>query len=216
MENTFLKIVQTLSAGSYVGLNALAVLIIGLVCASWVKSGVIVLFSKIRFDRLLKRIGWDTYLTKLHASLDIIPFIGVLVQLFIIILFLMISTEIISLRILSQYLEKIILFYPNIFISIIIFIISVYAVDFAQKIVVGTQTAEKIKYSRFLGKSIDWTIRVIATLAILYQLQIVPQLILIVFIGFVLSISLAFGISLGLSGKEPMSKLLKQIEQSIH
>lgn len=216
MENTFLSVVQTLSAGSYVGLNALAVLIIGFVCASWVKSGVITVFNKIRFDSLLKRIGWDTYLTKLHASLDIIPFIGVLVQLFIVILFLMISTEIVSLRILSQYLEKIITFYPNIFISIIIFVISVYAVDFAQKIVVGTQTMGEMRYSRVLGKSIDWTIRVIATLAILYQLQIVPQLILIVFIGFVLSLSLAFGISLGLSGKEPMSKLLKQIKESMH
>jgi hypothetical protein len=52
-------------------------------------------------------------------------------------------------------------------------------------------------------------------LAILYQLKIIPELILVVFIGVVAIIVLVIGISFGLAGKEVASKFLKEFEDKL-
>ena len=78
---------------------------------------------------------------------------------------------------------------------------------------VGTLEKEKITYSRFLGRMVRWAIWLFAILAILYQLQITPSLILTIFIGMVATISIALGIAFGLGGKDLAAKILKELEE---
>jgi len=50
-------------------------------------------------------------------------------------------------------------------------------------------------------------------LAILYQLKIVPDLVLTIFIGFVAFIVLAFGLAFGLGGRDFAKKILDDLEK---
>jgi len=74
---------------------------------------------------------------------------------------------------------------------------------------------EKITYSRFLGRMIRWAIWSLATLAILYQLQIAPNLVMTIFVGFVGTIVIAVGIAFGLGGQEIAAKILREFEEKI-
>lgn len=195
--------------------NAFIVFILGFFISVWIKNMTILFFQKIRFNQALERVGWTGVFEKLEMVINFSHFGGSIIQIFFILLFLMISMEIFGLALVSALLEKVIVYYPNIIISLMIFVISVYLIDFSQKIVVGTKKMEKITYSRFLGKAIDISIRTLAVLAICYQLAIVPQLILVIFIGFILTVSLSFGISMGLAGKEPMVRFLREIKKSL-
>jgi hypothetical protein len=56
---------------------------------------------------------------------------------------------------------------------------------------------------------------VLATLAILYQLKIVPHLILSLFIAILALIVLAVGISFGLGGKEIAKKILDEWKEKL-
>jgi len=125
----------------------------------------------------------------------------------------MVAVEILGLTPFSQFLWRVIDYYPNIFIAALIFIIAVFLADFSQKIVVGTLEKEKITYSRFLGRAIRWVIWLFTILAILYQLQITPSLILAIFVGIVITISIALGLSFGLGGKDLAAKILKELEE---
>lgn len=196
-------------------INIVLVLALCLVTTIWTQKICRSFLKKIHFDNVLDHVGFNGSIKKIEANIDVVKIICAVVQIFFLVLFSMFLCEIINLHALSNLLTKIILYYPNIFISILIFIISIYTIDYTQKIVVGTKTSKDITYSRFLGKIIDWSIRTLTFLAILFQLQIVPQLIMVIFIGFALAISLALGISVGLAGKNPMSHLLKEIRQSI-
>ena len=189
------------------------VLLLGILVAKWIAAIIVVFLSKIKLNQILKRMGLEEALSKIDASLNAPKFFGEIVKWFFIVLSLMASSEILGLTQFSQFLEKVIGYFPNIFISALIFVVAVFLSDFSQKIVVGTLKEEKITYSRLLGRMIRWAIWFFAILAILYQLQITPSLILVIFIGMVATTSIALGLSFGLGGKDLAVKILKELEE---
>jgi len=189
------------------------VLLLGILVAKWMAAITVAFISKIRLNQTLKRMGLEEVLFKIDASLNAPKFFGEIVKWFFIVLSLTASSEILGLTQSSQFLEKIIGYFPNIFISCLIFLVAVFLSDFSQKIMVGTLEKEKITYSRFLGRMIRWAIWLFAILAILYQLQITPSLILVIFIGMVATTSIALGLAFGLGGKDLATKILKELEE---
>jgi len=189
------------------------VLLLGILVAKWMAAIIVAFLNRIKLNQLLKRMGLEEALSTIDASLNAPKFFGEIVKWFFIVLSLMASSEILGLRQFSQFLEKVIGYFSNIFISALIFVVAVFLSDFSQKIVVGTLEEEKITYSRFLGRMIRWAIWLFAILAILYQLQITPSLILTIFIGMVATISIALGIAFGLGGKDLAAKILKELEE---
>ena len=187
--------------------------LVGIVVANFMEELSVNFLNKIRLNRILERMGLKETFSKIDINLDGAKFFGEIVKWFFIILFLMISSGILGLNSLSQFLQNVILYFPNLFIAFLIFVVAAFLADFSQKIVVGTLEKEKITYSRFLGRSIRWTIWFFAILTILYQLKIAPPLILAIFIGVVVTISLALGIAFGIGGKDLAAKILKELEE---
>jgi hypothetical protein len=191
------------------------VLFLGIFIAKWLGQISVVFLNKIKLNQVLKRMGWEEALLKIDTRLNAPKFFGEIVKWFFIIVVLMVSFEILGLVQFSQFLGKVIGYYPNIFIAALIFLVAVFLADFSQKIVVGTLEKEKITYSRFVGKWISWAIWLFAILAILYQLQITPSLILVIIIGMAATISIALGIAFGLGGKDLAAKILKELEEKL-
>lgn len=189
------------------------VLLIGLLVAKWAGAITVAFLSKIRLNQILKRMGLEDALAKVDTGLNAPKFFGEIVKWFLVVVFLMASSEILDLTQFSQFLEKVIAYFPNIFVAALIFLVAVFLADFSQKIVVGTLEEKKITYSRFLGKLIRWAIWFFAIMAILYQLKIIPSLILAIFIGGVATISIALGVAFGLGGKDLAVKILKELEE---
>jgi hypothetical protein len=195
-------------------LAALLVLLIGWFIAKWLGKRVARFLDKTRLNQALKRIGAEETLAKIDTRLNAPKFFGEVVRWFFVVLTLMISTEILSLPQFTQFLaEKMIPIFFNVFIAILIFIVAVFLSDLSQKIVIASLEKERIIYSRFLGKGLSLAIWTLAILAILYQLQIAPTLILIIFAGVVAIIVLVLGIALGLGGKDLAAKFLKELEE---
>ena len=189
------------------------VLLIGIFISKWLGTLATAFLNKIRLNQVLKRVGLEEVLSKIDTRLNAPKFFGELVRWFFIIVFLMATFDILGLLQLSQFLEKIIGYFPNIFISALIFIIAAFLTDFSQKIVVGTLEEEKITYSKLFGRLIRWAIWLFAILAILYQLQITPLLILVIFIGIMITTSITLGVAFGLGGKDLAARILKELEE---
>ncbi|HEY0089318.1 MAG TPA: hypothetical protein VGB37_10765 [Candidatus Lokiarchaeia archaeon] len=191
------------------------VFLAGILISRWIGNLAITFLIKIRLNQVLKRVGLEEVLSKIDTRLNAPKFLGEIVKWFFIIIFLTLALEILGLTQFSQFLEKIIGYFPNIFISALIFIIAAFLTDFSQKIVVGTLEEEKITYSKLFGRLIRWAIWLFAILAILYQLQITPLLILVIFIGMIITISITLGIAFGLGGKDLAAKILKELEEKL-
>lgn len=194
---------------------ALLVLFIGVIVGSKLKDLTIDFLKKIRLNQMLKSLGWESFLERYNAQINISKFIGDLVCIFFIFLFLTISFDILELSQINNIIYSIINYFPNIFIAVIVFIFTVFLADFSKKIVIVSLEKEKIAYSSLLGDIISSIAWVLATLAILYQLRIVPELILAIFIGVIAFIVLFFGISFGLAGKDFAKKIIEDLEKKI-
>lgn len=128
----------------------------------------------------------------------------------------MIFGEILGLSQFSQFLaNRISPIFFNIFIASLIFIAAAFLSDLAQRLLVGTFEKEKFVFSKFLGKGLSVAIWSLATLAILYQLEIASTLILIIFIGVVAFIVLGGGIAFGLGAKDIAAKFFKELEEKL-
>ena len=194
---------------------AILVFILGWYVPKWIGRQVSRFLEKTKLNQALKRLGLEEALSKIETRLNAPKFFGEIVRWFFVTLFLMACSEIIGLTQFSQFLGMVISYFPNIFIAAVVFIVAVFLADFSQKIVVGSLEKEKITYSRFLGRGISFAIWILAILAILYQLKIVPTLILSIFIGVIAMITITVGIAFGLGGKEIAVKILKELESRL-
>lgn len=193
--------------------GGILLLFLGFIIASSLKGLSVAFLKRIRLNQVLKRLGIDATLSKMDVSFDSVNFFGDVVKWFFIFVFLMAASEVIGLTQFSQFLERVIEYFPNIFIAFLIFIAAAFIADFSRKIVIRTLEKERVVYSKFLGRLIHWGIWFFALLAVLYQLQITPSLILVVFIGMVAAISISIGIAFGLGGKDLAARILKELEE---
>lgn len=194
---------------------ALIILFFGWIIAGRARDIVINFLNKLRLNQILKSLGWETFFDRFDAKMNIPKFFGMIVEIYFFLLFLIISLDVLKLGTISKLIGDIVGYYPNIFISIIIFVFTVFLADFSKKIVVGKMEKEKIVYSNFLGDIISSGAWILAILSILYQLQIVQTLILTIFIGVVAMIVIALGIAFGLGGKDVAAKILEDMEKRV-
>jgi hypothetical protein len=164
---------------------------------------------------MLKTLGWEDFFDRYDTRLDMSGFIGSIIEVFFVIVFLSISFEIVRLDQVNVLLQEIINYFPNIFISIIIFIIAVFLADFSKKIVLVKMEKRKMSYSGIVGNVVATSTWIICTLAILYQLQIVQTLVLAIFIGFIALLVLILGLAFGLGGKDMAARMLKDLEDKV-
>lgn len=195
------------------------VLVAGFIIARIIQKIVQKFLDKIRLNQVMKRLGWAEAFSRGGINLDLVKFFSEVVKWLILIIFLMVASEVWGLSQFSQFLGKVVDYFPNILVSSLIFIATLFLIDFTYRIFFATvkETDEKteVSYSKLLGVVVRRAIWVLATLAILYQLQIVPNLILSIFIAILVLIVLAVGISFGLGGKEIAKKILDEWKEKL-
>lgn len=215
MQNAFEIFYQEVLTRTPDMLWSLVIIFFGWLVAGRIKNIVIGFLDKLRINQMLKALGWESFFDRFDARMNIPKFIGITVEIYFFLLFLIISLDVLNLGTASRMAGNIIEYYPNIFISIIIFIFAVFVADFSKKIIVGSPSKEKIVYSNFLGDAISSGAWILAILAILYQLQIVQTIVLTIFIGVMAAIVISVGIAFGLGGKDLAKKILEDMENRV-
>ncbi|MDD3046196.1 MAG: hypothetical protein PHH88_00780 [Candidatus Pacebacteria bacterium] len=170
------------------------------------------LLINIRLDQAIKNLGWQQFFEKYKANVKVSNFLGIIIEFYILLITLMVSSEILNFPVLTNFFLNIVEYYPNILISMVIFVIAVFVAEFSKKII---YLDSKDKYSSSLGSFIASATWILAILAILYQLNIVPELVIVLFMGATITLVLIVGLSFGLGGQEIVKKFLKKFEKKI-
>ncbi len=191
------------------------ILIVGWLVSIRIRMMAVDIFSKMRLNQMAKTLGWESFFDRYDTKMNISRFLGAIIEVFFILLFLMLFFDTIGLSHVNTVLLSVINYYPNILISIVIFVFALYTASFSKKVVLVSLEKEKITYSGVLGEIIANSTWILCILAILYQLNIVPELILTVFIGFVALIVITFGLAFGLGGKDLAKRILEELKDEI-
>jgi hypothetical protein len=147
------------------------VLIFGWIVSVRIKHLVVELFNKMRLNQMGKTLGWESFFDRYDSKMDISKFLAGFIEVFFLLLFFTVFFDIIGLDQVNKVLMAVVNYYPNILISIVIFIFALYISSFSKKIVLVSFEKEKITYSGILGSAISWSAWILATLSIMYQLN---------------------------------------------
>ena len=190
-------------------LAAVVVFMVGLVLANWLKALVVKLLNVLKLSEVLSKGGLKHFLDNAEITQKVEMVIGELVRYLTILIFFVASINLLGLNTVTQVLNGLLAYLPNIFAAVLIFGAGVVLAGFLEKLVKGSLGGIDIKLSRLMAKFTSYLVVVFTVLASISQLGIAKNLIDTVFIGFVTMLALALGLSLGLGSKDLVKTILE-------
>ena len=168
-----------------------------------------------KVDQAFEKIGAGKKLAEAGLSGSISGFIGGLVKWFFVLVFLLAAVDILKLDKVTTFLNSILLYVPNVVVSVIILAVVFLLGNFVYHIVKGSTRAAGVMSATLLATLAKWAIIIFGILAALVQLGIATSLVSTIFIGIVAMFSLAGGLAFGLGGKDEAAKILAKLREEI-
>lgn len=193
----------------------LVLLIVGLIIATLVSKALTLVLRKIGFDRLANRIGLARFEQRMGISLDPAGVLGKIVYWFLLLIFLVPAADALGLPAVSNILNQLIAYIPNVFVAILVLFLGTLAAMFVADIVRGATATANIGNPSIFAAIARWAIIGFAALIALEQLQIAPALINELFGAIVAAAALAFALAFGLGGRETAQRWLSRGESTV-
>ncbi len=162
--------------------------------------------TKVGFRRAWERSGFHLHTAQLFYEL---------VKWFFVIVFLMAATNILGLSEVTNFLQRVVLYIPNVIIAAIILLISILVAKFLEGLVQGSVKAAGLASGNFLGALTKWSVFVFGLLIALVQLKVADDVIKYVILGLIGAASLAFGLSFGLGGARHAEEAIGHLKKRI-
>ncbi|TSC68891.1 MAG: small-conductance mechanosensitive ion channel [Parcubacteria group bacterium Gr01-1014_56] len=171
----------------------------------------------IKVDQALRSAGVGDIVSRAGYTLDSGAFLGGLVQWFVIIVFLMWALQVLALTPVTLFLQQMVVsFLPQVIVAVMIVLIGAVLAELVQNVVTGAARAAGIRSAGFAGAIARWSIWIFAIAVALSQLGIGAQYFQTLFMGIVVALSLAFGLSFGLGGQEAASRFIEKTREGLH
>jgi len=204
----FLGFVPTLTA-------ALVVFVVGLIVAAALGSLVEKVVGALKLDMLLSKAGVEEYFSKAGVRLSVGRFFGRLTYWFVLIAFLLATSDILGFFSFSSFLEAVLLYIPQVVVAVLIMLAAIFVANFSRGVVVASAKSADLRSANFLGALTWWALIVFGLMAALSQLGIAITIINALVTGIIGMLALAGGLAFGLGGKEYASDLLKKFRNQV-
>jgi hypothetical protein len=170
----------------------------------------------LRINDVMRSAGLTEIAKDIGFKLDTGKFLGTLVMWFVILGFFGASLEILGLTTVTVVLEQVVLLYlPHVIVSALILIFAAVVAEVVKKLVAGSARAAGSRHGNFAGTVAQWAIWIFAFMTVMNQLGIGTEFINALFTGFVIALSLAFGLAFGLGGRDAAARTIEHIRNEI-
>ncbi len=192
-------------------ISGLIVLLIGIIIATFLKQILVELFKFIKLNTFLKRYG----VPESRDGVDWAQILSEMVRWFVIVLFLVPTSDIWGLGRFVEVLNGLLLFLPNVFVSVLILIVGFVIAKLVYDVILASVrglSRDSAKTVALVGR---YAVLVFAFLIVLNQLGIASDLIRILFGGIVAMVALAGGLAFGLGGQSTAKEVLEKVKKKI-
>lgn len=196
-------------------IGALLVFVLGWIAAAALGKLAKKVMAAVKIDSVMEKMGFKKKLSESGIELNVAGFFGGLVKWFLVLVFLMAAVDILGLNQVTNFLNEIILYIPNVVVSVIILAVAFVVGNFVYNVVKGSTRAAGVMSATLLATVSKWAIVIFGFLAALIQLGIAVSLVNTIFIGIVAALSLAIGLAFGLGGREEAASMLKKLREEI-
>ncbi len=192
-------------------LFAIIIFVIGWFVGSLLGRIVSQAIRAVKVDHALRSAGVEDVVRRAGYTLDSGAFVGALVKWFVIIVFLMAALQVLNLTAVTLFLNQIVVsFLPAVIVAVLILLVAAVIAEVAQGVVVGSARAAGLRSAGFAGAVTKWAIWGFAIIVALSQLGIASAYFQTLFMGIVVALSLAFGLSFGLGGQEAAARFIEK------
>ena len=195
-------------------LAALLLLLIGMVVGRVVRAGVEKLFRVTKLDDYTEMIKVNELTTRLGFGKSPSYVIGFLVYWLIILLFLVSAANAVQLTVVSELLERFVLFVPKLIGAVLVVAGGLLLGHFFSEIVLNAATANKLDGALALSKLVRVTIVVFTGIMALEQIDIDTTIITSSIQIILAAIGLGFAIAFGLGGRDVAAEIIKNIAKN--
>jgi Conserved TM helix len=196
-------------------LGFLVILLVGWIIATAISKALTFLLRKVGFDRMANRIGLTRLEQRMGIQLDPARVLGQIAFWFIFLIFLVPATDALGLPAVSNILNALVAYIPNVFVAILVLFLGTLAATFVSDIVRGATASANVGNPTVFANIARYAIIAFAALVALEQLQIAPALLNELFGGIVLAAAIAFGLAFGLGGQDTARRWLARSENTM-
>ncbi len=195
---------------------AIVIFVVGWLVGVGLGRVVAQIVGTLRVDQALRSTGIERVLSRAGFELNSGKFLGVLVEWFFIIVFLVAALDVLKLTTVNLFLSEVVLGYlPQVIVAVLILLVAAVVADVAERIITGSAKAASLHSAGFLGKVARYAIWIFALLAALAQLNVATAFVQTLFTGIVIAVSLALGLAFGLGGQSSASRYLEHLRSEI-
>lgn len=215
--NLFLEPLQDLSSQvlSFLPqlLSALIVLIVGMIVVGILIKILKKALGLLPIDTVMEKTGVAGELEKIGITASLSAILAGVIGIFLKLIVWIAVIDVLNIEQLTQFLDKIVLYVPNIFVAVIILAAGVTVAKVVQGLVEKSLGSVNVaKHSAETGGKIaKVSILVLTVMATLSQLGIAAELIETLLTGIVAALAIGLGIAFGLGGKDKAKELIEKI-----
>jgi flagellar biosynthesis protein FliQ len=189
-------------------IGAVIILIVGWIIAGILGRVVTMVLEKVGFERAAARTGVSDFVHRAGVKdARASRVIGELVKWFVRLLFLEAAAEAVHLTAVTQILNQIVLFIPNLIVALIVLMIGALIARFVGDLVRGSASEMGFTSPNLFASIARVAIMAFAVLIAVNQIGIAATLINTLFGGLVFALALALGLAFGLGGRDTAAQM---------
>ena len=189
-------------------IGAIIILVVGWILADFVGRIVTAFLSKIGFERAAQRTGISGFVSRTGVrDARVSRLIGELAKWFIRLIFLEAAAEAVHLTAVTQVLNQIVLFIPNLIVAVVVLMVGALIARFVGDMVRGGASEMGFTNPNLVATVARVAIMVFAVIVAVNQIGVAAALVNTLFMGIVFAVALAAGLAFGLGGRDTASQM---------
>lgn len=192
-------------------ISALIVLLIGLLVAKFFSKFISRTLKYLYLDKAVDSLGIKENLAKIGIKIDMSKVVGIIVKWFFIIVFLVAAADILKLTQITEFLNTVLLYIPNVIIAVVILVLGIVFANFIHGMVQASVHVVQLEAGKIIAGIAKWSILIFTIMAALVQLKIAADLVNTLFQGFIAMLAIAGGIAFGFGGKEKAKEVIDKL-----
>ena len=178
------------------------ILLIGWLIASAVATAVAAVLRAVKFNDLAQRAGLSGFVQKMGVHTDAAGFLANVVKWFVRLIVLVSAFDALGLPAVSQVLQQLLLWLPNLVVALVVLVIGGLAADALASLVRGTTSESGLGNADLLANIARIAVWAFAIVVAVNQIGIATELVNTLFMASVGALALALGLAFGLGGRE--------------
>ena len=186
----------------------LVILIVGWIISGFLASGVASLLRAVRFNDLAERSGFAGFVRQMGVRKDAAGLLADLAKWFVRLIVLVVAFDALGLPAVSQVLQQLLLWLPNLVVALVILVIAGLAANALHGLVRGATAQAGFGNPDLLANVARVAVWAFAIVVAVNQIGVAATLVNTLFMGLVGALALALGLAFGLGGRETAAQIV--------